>query len=99
MPDPQADLRTPWQKAQGPYIRLRRWWRWRQQGSPRDFPVVVKIGQLIRWPDGEKVVTGWGFDPWRMTATIDAEQLWDGLAERYPRALVGGGADTKDPDA
>lgn len=87
MPD-QVDLRTPWQKAQAPYVRLRRWWQWRRQGSPRDFPVIVETGQLIRRTDGRKIVWGWHFDLNWMQSPIDPESLWDEMARRYPATIV-----------
>lgn len=72
--------------------RFKVWLRWRRQGRPRDFPVVMRAGTLTI-EDGEPHITGWYFEGRHMTrafmtyyadGTDSSGELWDYLVERYP---------------
>lgn len=68
------------------YSRLRTWWAWRQQGCPRDFPVVIRPGRLIADRHGQGTIDDFWLcdlylDP---HVTLDVGDLWDRLSAMYP---------------
>jgi hypothetical protein len=57
---------------------------WRQQGRPRDMPVVVKVGTLTFTPEGRPILEDWTFHVHYMVGEITLNDLWDRLSARYP---------------
>lgn len=70
--------------------RFRIWWLWIRQGRPRDIPVVVKEGRILRDPLGRQHVVAWHWDLSRMQIhgdVIDGDLLVAWLVLAYPHTV------------
>jgi hypothetical protein len=71
-------LRLAWNWARVHYL-------WRQQGCPRDVPVVIHPGVLLAAPDGKRgQISGWAFDCRFQTRPVTADDLWERLSAMHP---------------